>query len=142
MDGRNPDIMFTYSDDCFSDLHKDVYGFRPRGTLMEEWHERTPRQKQELWNALCDELEENTKREKIVEQECVNEFEARVQDVIELGAENRETALRWIVGSETFYHSQDVEHFVWEQGILFTDYGKQLVKDLCSIVEYKSWEAA
>jgi hypothetical protein len=84
----------------------------------------------------------NTKREKIVEQECVDEFEARVQDVIELGAENRETALRWIVGSETFYHSQDVEHFVWEQGILFTDYGKQLVKDLCSIVEYESWEAA
>ena len=70
MDGRNPDIMFTYSDDCFSDLHKDVYGFRPRGILMEEWHERTPRQKQELWNALCDELEENMKAEKACRRSC------------------------------------------------------------------------
>ena len=76
--------MFTYSDDCFSDLHKDVYGFRPRGILMEEWHERTPRQKQELWNALCDELEENMKAEKAAEEVAVEEFEVRVQDVIEL----------------------------------------------------------
>jgi hypothetical protein len=45
----------------------------------------------------------------------------------------------WISGTETFYHSQDVEHFVWEQGILFTDYGKQLVKDLCEIVEYEEY---
>jgi len=60
-------MEFTYSDDCFSDLHKDVYGFRPRGVLMDEWNDRTPRQKQELWNALCDQLEENTAREKKID---------------------------------------------------------------------------
>mgnify|MGYP007058524872 CR=1 FL=1 len=56
------------------------------------------------------------------------------------GANDRKTALSWITGSETFYHSQDVEHFVWEQGILFTQYGKQLVKDLAEIVEYKEYD--
>jgi hypothetical protein len=45
-------------------------------------------------------------------------------------------------GTETFYNVQCVEHFVWEQGILFTDYGKQLVKDLAAIVEYKEYDYA
>ena len=132
-------MTFTYSDDCFSDLHKDVYGFRPRGSLMDDWNDRTPRQKQELWNALCDELEANTIFEKQQAENAVAKFEARVKDVIELGAGNRTNALLWMTSSEKFFHSQSVEHFVWEQGILFTDYGKQLVKDLCEIVEYEEY---
>ena len=135
-------MEFTYSDDCFSDLFKEVNGFRPRGILVDDWNDRTPRQKQELWNALCDELEENTKLEKRLEIERIGTFEARVKDVIGLGAGNRETALRWITGQETFYHIQDVEHFVWEQGILFTDYGKQLIKDLVEIVTYEEEDYA
>ena len=135
-------MTYTYSDDCISDLHKEVYGYRPRGALMDEWNERTLRQKQELWNALCDELEANTIFEKQQAENAVAKFEARVQDVIELGAGNYTNALLWIVGTETFYHTQDVEHFVWEQGILFTDYGKQLVKDLAAIVNYKDMDWA
>jgi len=135
-------MEFTYSDDCFSDLHKDVYGFRPRGALLAEWEDRTPRQKQELWNALCDELEENTKAEKAAEVIAIEKFEARIQDVKELGAGNRFNALLWMIGTETFYHIQDVEHFVWEQGFLFTDYGKQLIKDIDQIAEYKEYDYA
>ena len=131
--------MFTYSDDCFSDLFKDVNGFRPRGSLMDDWNDRTPRQKQELWNALCDKLEANTIFEKQQAENAVAKFEARVKDVIELGAGNRTNALLWMTSSEKFFHSQSVEHFVWEQGILFTDYGRQLVKDLCEIVEYEEY---
>jgi hypothetical protein len=131
-----------YSDCGFSDLWKEVHGFRPSGDLMDEWNARTPRQKQELWNALCDELVENMKIEKLVEQECIDKFEARIADVISLGADDRQTALRWITGTEKFYHSQDVEHFVWEQGILFTDYGKKLIKELLDIVEYEEIEWA
>ena len=135
-------MTFTYSDDCFSDLHKDVYGFRPRGIIMENWDSMDPAQKQACWDELCEELEVNNKFEKEQEVKAVARFQARVQDVIELGAGNYTNALLWIVGTETFYHIQDVEHFVWEQGILFTDYGKQLVKDLAAIVEYKDMCAA
>ena len=134
-------MEFTYSDDCFSDLHKDVYGFRPRGNEMEQWHDMNAKQKQTVWNALCEELEDNTKAEKAAEIVAIEKFEARIQDIIELGAGNRTNALLWMSGTETFYHIQDVEHFDWEQGILFTDYGKQLVKDLDAIVEYKDMEA-
>lgn len=125
--------MFTYSDDCFSDLFKDVNGFRPRGSLMDDWNDRTPRQKQELWNALCDELEENSKTEAAAAEASVAEFETWINSTIELGAGNRESALRWITSESKFQNSQCVEHFVWNQGILFTDQGKEVVKELNNI---------
>ena len=135
-------MEFTYCDNTFSDLFKEVNGFRPRGQLMEDWEDRTPRQKQELWNALGDELADNEKAERKLEKERVATFEARIQDVIGLGAGDRETALRWIASQETFYHGQCVEHFVWEQGVLFTDYGRKLVKELAKVVTYVEMEVA
>jgi hypothetical protein len=132
-------MEFTYSDDCFSDLHKDVYGFRPRGIIMDNWNSLPPEQKQARWDQLCEELEANTKFEKEQAENAVVRFEARVKDVIELGADSRNTALRWMTQGETFYHIQDVEHWVWEQGILFTNYGKQLIKDLANVVDYKEY---
>ena len=132
--------MFTYSDDCFSDLHKDVYGFRPRGVLMDDWHDRTPRQKNELYNALCDELEEVTRDEKRQADRNVMEFTGEILNTIELGAKDRETALRWMTQDEKFYSEQCISHWVWAHGILFTDYGKQLVKDLTAIIKLEESE--
>lgn len=132
-------MAYTFDDNTFSDLHKEVYGFRPRG---HHYDIASNDEKQKIWDELCEELEANN----LVEQEqtikAVARFEARIADVIELGAGNRTNALLWMVGTETFYHIQDVEHFVWEQGILFTDYGKRLVKDLAAVVEYKDMYAA
>ena len=39
--------------------------------------------------------------------------------------------------SDTFYHGQCVESWVWDQGILFTDYGRELVKKLMGIVRFE-----
>ena len=50
------DKDFTYSDELYSDLFKDVNGFRPRGQLWEQWCNKTPTQKQKEWDALIDEL--------------------------------------------------------------------------------------
>ena len=135
-------MEFTYSNDCFSDLYKDVYGFRPRGTAMDNWDMMGPTRKQAYWDELCAELEANTIFEKQQAENAVAKFEARVKDIIELGAGNRTNALLWMSGTETFYNVQCVEHFVWEQGILFTDYGRQLVKDLAAIVDYKEYDYA
>ncbi len=129
--------MYTYTTDLFSDLHKDVYGYRPRGAAMEDWNSRTPRQKNELFNALCEELEEVTRDEKRQADRNLFEFTGQIMDMIELGAKDRETALRWMTQEHEFHSEQDVSHWVWAHGILFTEYGKQLVKDLLKIVEIK-----
>ena len=129
--------MFT---ECgFSDLHKEVYGFRPRGMMMKNWQEMNAKQKETLWNCLCEQLEDNMKHEKIAEEKAVAEFKERIEQAQVWGAKDYWDALRWITGCETFYHIQDVEHFVWEQGILFTDFGKQLVKDIAKVAEYKEY---
>ena len=130
--------MYDFDDNIFSDLHKDAYGFRPRG---HEYYEAAPARKQEIWVKVCEDLEVAQDEEARREQEAVAEFKAQITKVIEAGAGNRITALRWMTSTETFYHSQDVEHWVYNQGILFTDYGRELVKELESIVEYSfDWE--
>jgi hypothetical protein len=105
--------MYTFgSNDVFSDLVKDVYGTRgparDGGHLSGFYHE-CDEVKQQMWDELCYQLEANTKAEKLFEKECI----------------------------EKFYHIQDVEHFVWEQGILFTPYGKKLIKEIEAVVEYE-----
>jgi hypothetical protein len=54
-----------------------------------------------------------------------------------MGAGDEETALRWLTQDQEFYHEQDVEHWVYTQGILFTDYGRELVAQLNNTVSYK-----
>ena len=80
--------------------------------------------------------------DKKLEAEQVEDFKALIQRTIDMGAGDEETALRWLVSDEEFYHSQDVEHWVWKQGFLFHEYGRHLISRLEEIVEYKEMDWA
>ena len=129
-------MTYTYAEELFSDLHKDAYGFRPRG---HEFYDATPEHKQEIWDYLCKVVEESIAEEREQTAQALREFEQEVQNAIELGAGDRETALRWLTQSEEFYNIQCVEHWVWDRDILYTDEGRQLVKDLMNIVKFKEY---
>lgn len=118
------------------DLYKDVYGIRPRWFNYEQFS--VEELKKELDNLLR-EGERVWAEEKRIEAQKVEEFKAEVQRTIELGAKDEATALRWMTQSEKFYHSQDVEHWVWNRGILFTDFGRELCTKLESIVRYEEY---
>ena len=125
--------MFTYSEELFSDLHKDAYGFRPRGHKFDT---STPAEKQVIWDETISDMYLSMEAEKARTAEYLEDFKAQVEKVINVyGAEDREQALRWMTQEDTFYHSQDVESWVYDKGILFTDYGKELVKELMHIVD-------
>jgi len=126
--------MYTYDETIFSDLHKDAYGFRPRG---HNFYTATPAEKQKIWDTTILDMEAAQEAEIAREKECEKEFKNQISKVIEAGAGNRITALRWMTSTETFYHSQSVEGWVYKQGILFTDYGRELVKELMEIVEFE-----
>lgn len=130
----------SISGDLISDLHKDARGYRPVESFWEGWNELSDEDKQDVFDMLVEELKINEAAERELEKESITRFEARIQDVINLGAGDRKTALRWIASQETFYHMQCVEHFVWEIGILFTEYGRKLVKELAEVVTYKHME--
>ena len=128
--------MYTYSEELFSDYHKDAYGFRPRNHRFYD-ADTTPAEKQEIWDATGRAFDRRQAEEARREEEALADFKAQITKVIEAGAGNRINALRWMTSSETFYSHQDVEHWVYKQGILFTDYGRELVNELMDIVTFE-----
>ena len=93
-----------------SDLYKDVNGFRPRGYKFNEWSN------QELEDFVNDLIEINEKQaaeERAWENKAIN-------DVISVGADDKETALRWLdqadayfmYGDDEFY-ADDIEKYGW-----------------------------
>ena len=127
---------YTYAEELFSDFHKDAYGFRPRG---HEFYTATPARKQEIWDNVQQAFLQRQVEEAEEEARALREFEAEIASIIEAGAGDRTTALRWMTEEDTFYHSQDIEHWVYHQGILFTDAGRALVEELKSIVTISDW---
>lgn len=77
---------------AYSDLYKDVYGFRPRGSAIWDNYEALG----EEINYLYVQLERVMEEDKAREEECTKAFEVRVAETIALGAGTREDAIRWI----------------------------------------------
>ena len=129
--------MYTFDENTLSDLHKDARGYRPRSeSFWNEWSIATDAGKQSIWDGLCAELDRSIIEEKEVAERAIVSFLAEMNKFIEYGAGDRETALRWMTDSETFYSSQCVEAWVYNKGILFTNYGRDLVKELMGIVTF------
>jgi len=124
--------MYTYSDQLYSDFHKDAYGFRPQAS--DPFYTATPERKQVIWNLVAEQFEYKQNEEKLEDARSVAQFKDWVDSMIQNGAKDEETALRSIVEDRDFRNEMDVEHFVWEQGILFTDYGKQVCRTLCNML--------
>ena len=124
--------MYTYSEQLYSDFHKDAYGFRPQAN--DPFYTASPERKQVLWDLVAEQFEYKQNEEKLEDARSVAQFKDWVDSMIQNGAKDEETALRWIVEGRDFQNEMDVEHFVWKQGILFTDYGKQVCRTLCNML--------
>ena len=116
-----------------SDLYKDVHGIRPRGYNFQEWSfdELT-----EFVNDLSDQAEADRKYEENMAKNAEIEFNNRIQEVIDLGAGNRETALRWMLQGDQGDEELDlyaVEYFTMMRGIDTTETGRKIEKELIVI---------
>ena len=131
--------VYTFDENTISDLHKDARGCRPGEYWWNQWNASTDEEKQATWDSLIEEFEYSELQERRIADECVKDFKYDINQHVALGAGDRETALRWMTQNEEFYNDQCVEHWVWNQGILFTDYGRNLVKELKSIVTFKEY---
>ena len=81
------------------------------------------------------------KEEAFAAEVAIADFEGLVGDTIYThDAGDRETALRWMTMEETFYGNQDVEHWVYKHGFLFTSHGKAVVEELMNIVTFKEFD--
>ena len=126
-------MNYTFVDHLFSDLHKDAYGVRPDRSYYDWLAELSDAEKQAEWDALEATMVESIKREQAAAQRAVEAFKMNLAHIIAVGGDDYDTALGWLVVEEQMDHIQDVEAWVYNQGFLFTDYGREVVEDVCSL---------
>lgn len=126
-------MAYDYSDELILELYRDANGYRASPTYSSYWNKLTPDQKQEEWDYLCKVLEDSIQEEKIQKERAVDAYKSVIENVRICGAKNDEDAIRWLTQQEIFEHDQDVEAYVYKHGILFTDFGRDLVKTLKKI---------
>ena len=114
--------QFTFDEDTISDLHKDAYGFRPTESFWTFWNEATDVQKQATWDSLVDTMEASVAREREEQARSVEIFEALVAKTISHGAQDRETALRWIMDESGC--DGDWDYLAWANGLPYQYFRK------------------
>ena len=81
----------------YSDMYKDTHGFRPRHVSPEVWNSEAALEAE--LQLLAVELDRVIEDEKAAQDEAVVALEAKLTEIINMGAKNRETAIRWLADS-------------------------------------------
>jgi len=126
-------MTYYFSDELISDFHKDAYGCRPDQSYMEWWGNLTDDEKETEWTALENTMNETIDREEEEAALAAQAFREGVEKAMEHGGDDWTTTLGWFVTEEQMEHQQAVEAWVYGQGFLFTDFGKQIVKEVCAL---------
>lgn len=99
------------------DVAKDATGVRPRWIDFENSTIEELEDTLKLYSKMA---EEEADREHQMEKEAIAEYEARVEQLIECGAGDRETAVRWMIEAESERYLQDVEELMYHWGMPYT----------------------
>jgi len=90
---------YTYDERIVSDLHKDTYGFRPCSGWWTEWKASDEDGKQAIWDMLLESYDQTMAYEKRMQEEAVAAFQERLDSLVQLGAADRDMAIRWVIQS-------------------------------------------
>jgi len=113
------------------ELHKDAYGYRDR----RGYSHLTDKELEQEFEYLLGVLRRNEQLEAEKAERDVAEFKRQVALVMDAGASDFDTAIRWLYndGGDNWCHQYDVEHWAYDQGILHTDFGRDVVTRLQSL---------
>ena len=103
------------------DMYKDAHGFRPRGIDTSAWTEEDFIKEFEYMGKLITQQEEARVE---AEHMASVRFEQRILDLMTTGAEDRETAIRWIHEAEGT--SGDDEYLCWTLGLSYGYFRKEM----------------
>jgi len=119
---------YTYDSELFSDLFKDVNGFRPRD--HEFYSTNDPDVKQEIWDSYIASIEEENLRIELSRTESIKKFNGLIKKTINLGAGNFKTAVRWILDGAGVMHKDRLalEEFLYNSGISNTSLAVRIKK--------------
>ena len=110
-----------------SDLFKDCNGCRPDYAMLDRMSNS---ELVDYLNDLQAQLDWQMEADREYERLQWDAFEGVIENAIEVGAGDRATALRWLYeGSD----AMDVGQFVWQRGLLGSEYGAELERELVSL---------
>lgn len=103
--------------DMWSDMYKDAYGFRPRIDIS-DWSAEDFEQEFKWLGETIAENEAKAARDTF---EAEVDFEIEISKAMDLGAADRDTAIRWLFEAVNLDvgHPLDREHFEWKHGLKF-----------------------
>lgn len=122
-------MTFTFDTNIVSDLHKEAYMFRPSQDWWAHWNSASDALKQIIWDSILDDQEAAVNRDFRETTEALGEFIKSLDGMVSLGAKDRTRALLWLFGPRP-RDIQDIEHWVWEQGIHGTATARWAVETL------------
>lgn len=99
------------------DVAKDATGIRPRWIDFEN---STIEELEETLKLYTKMAEEQADHEHQLEREAIAEYEQRVEELLECGAADRITAVRWMIEGEADRYLQDVEELMYHWGMPYT----------------------
>jgi hypothetical protein len=79
------------------DMYKDAYGVRPRGIDTSSWTEAAFAKEFEF---LANTIQRNEEQRAEAEANAAHDFEMRMLSLLQMGAKDREMALRWVHEAE------------------------------------------
>ena len=92
-------MTYDFCEELFSDLYKDAYGSRPTADMWRQWEDAPDSVKQDIWDTMMRDLAAEDARREQEYVAAVQQLEAHVQRNMDLGAPDRDTAIRWIIQS-------------------------------------------
>lgn len=117
-------MTYTFSNDCYSDLYKDVYGFRPSSDNYRWWVSLSDDEKQVEWNHLCEALEQTVEAEKELERHYHVDFEMKISKLMGSGAATRKQAVQWLYDS--IDDPYDYDYADWHFGLKYGTFRSEL----------------
>jgi hypothetical protein len=105
---------YTYDDDVFSDLYKDIHGYRPR---HHPYWTSLPAEKQVWWDQLLVQHEEHYREEEEREKEILASWEAQVSVIMDSFRLDRPTAIRWLLQAEGLEDEEDRDYCCYCMGL-------------------------
>jgi len=100
------------------EMHKDAYGFRPRGIDTSTW---TLAEFEAEFVVLGQAIEAGEKARQEEESRAIVEFENRVTNLMHTGT-NRESVISWLMDAESA--NGDFEYFCFTQGLPYQYFHK------------------
>jgi hypothetical protein len=111
--------QYTFDENILSDLYKDTFGTRPGEFFWSEWDAADNDRKQEMWDAMVDELGREIEREQQEQLAVERHLERIVIPNIQsyLNGCSREDAIRHL--HETYDTHGDVEYLEFNLGVRY-----------------------